>query len=201
MKRITSIILLLATLLAALTLGLCSCNSKKDDDKDEKQEKEEVSTELTRAQWEAAFSEKQFENFTYKEVAVVKLLGVETVGETVYEFEKTKAKISATLMGQESSQTVSSSQIENVRTSFMDSLLPMVEYDDYTYDPETKTYKLTGSFVIPSLGAEATTATIKFEEGKVVEMTYTCLVEEPGFECDASSTITFSKYGTTKVSD
>ena len=204
MKKITSIILLLSMLLTVLTLGLCSCDSKKDKDSDKEKEKKEetkISTTLTREQWEAAFSEKQFENFTYKEVAVVKMLGTETVGETIYEFEKSKAKITAVVSGITQSQVVTGDELDMVREGFFDSLLPMVDFDDYTYDEKTKSYVLTGSCTVPSLGAEATSVVIKFENGKVIEMTYACKASQSGFEYEASSTITFTKYGTTKVTD
>ena len=205
MKKITSIILLLSILLTVLTLGLCSCDSKEDKDRKSKKEKESekttISTNLTRAQWEDAFSEEQFENFTYKEVAVVKMLGTETNAETIYEFEKDKVKITAVVSGVTQSQVFSSDEADEIRESFFDSLLPMVDFDDYTYDKKTQSYVLTGSCTIPSLGAEATSAVIKFKNGKIVEMTYTCKASQSGFEYEASSTVTFTKYGTTKVTD
>ena len=156
-------------------------------------------TGMTEEEWNAVFDIKQFENFTYTETSVLKTTGmtIETIG--IYEFEEGKAKVTATVAGQTESQRIPTSEIETYREVLLESIKDIAEYENYKYDAETKTYTLTGTFTIVALGAEADTATIKFEDGKLVELTYTCKMYNSGVYFDVTSTVVFSNYGTTTV--
>ena len=154
---------------------------------------------MTEEEWNAVFDIKQFENFTYTETSVLKTTGmtIETIG--IYEFEEGKAKVTATVAGQTESQRIPTGEIETYREVLLESIKDIAEYENYKYDAETKTYTLTGTFTIAALGAEADTATIKFEGGKLVELTYTCKMYNSGVYFDVTSTVIFSNYGTTTV--
>ncbi len=156
-------------------------------------------TGMTKEEWNAAFDEKQFENFTFTETSVLVTTGMEIETISIYEFEKSKAKQTATIAGQTQSQNISSSQVATYRTALLKSFEPMVKFEDYKYDATTKTYVLDGEFTIPSLGVKADTATLTFEDGKLVKMTYTCVIVDSGVSFDVTSTVLFTDYGTTTI--
>lgn len=156
-------------------------------------------TGMTEEEWAAAFDEKQFENFTFNETSVLKTTGMTVETIAIYEFEKSKAKVTATLAGQTQSQSISSSQVATYRTALLESFEPMVKFEDYKYDATTKTYVLDGEFTIPSLGVKADTAALTFENGKLVKMTYTCVIVDSGVSFDVTSTVLFTDYGTTTI--
>ena len=156
-------------------------------------------TGMTKEEWNAAFDEKQFENFTYTETSVLKTTGMQIETVSIYAFEKSKAKVTATVAGQTESQKLSASDTATYRSALLESIEPMTKFEDYQYDAATKSYVLIGSFTIVALGVKADTATLTFEDGKLVEMTYTCVIVDSGISFDVTSTVVFSDYGTTSV--
>ena len=156
-------------------------------------------TGMTEEAWEAAFAKANFDNFTYTETSVIKATGLEMETVTVYEFEKTKSKITVTVTGQTESQSFSQSDTNTYRNSLLDTMEPMVKFEDYQYDAATKTYVLTGEFTIVALGAKADTCTLTFQGGKLVKMVYTCKMVESGMTFDVTSTVLFTDYGTTNA--
>ena len=75
----------------------------------------------------------------------------------------------------------------------------MLQFGIFTYDKETKTYNLTGTMKIASLGVNAKTATLTFKDGKPEKLVYTCVITRNGISMDCESTITFADYGTTVI--
>lgn len=156
-------------------------------------------TGMTKEAWEAAFVKTNFDNFTYTETSIIKTTGLEMETVTVYKFEKAKGKISVTIAGESESQRLSQSETNTYRTALLDSLKPMVKFEDYKYDAASKTYVLTGEFTIVALNAKADTCTLTFENGKLTKMVYTCKMVDSGMTFDVTSTIVFSDYGTTSA--
>lgn len=156
-------------------------------------------TGMTKEEWIAAFDEKQFENFTFTETSVLVTTGMEIETISIYEFEKAKAKQTATIAGQTQSQNFPASNVGAMRTALLNSFEPMVKFEDYKYDATTKSYVLDGEFTIPTLGVKADTATLTFEDGKLVKMTYTCVIVDSGISFNVTSTVLFTNYGTTKI--
>ena len=154
---------------------------------------------MTKEEWNAAFDEKQFENFTYTETSVLKTTGMEIETISIYAFEKSKGKATATIAGQTESQVLTASETEFYRASLLDSMDPMIKFEDYKYDVASNSYILIGEFTIATLGVKADTATLTFEDGKLVKMTYTCVMVDSGITFDVTSTVVFSDYGTTKI--
>lgn len=156
-------------------------------------------TGMTEEEWNAIFDSKQFENFTYTETSVLKTTGmiIETI--SIYEFEKSKGKATATVAGQTESMRLSASETNTYRSSLLDTLEPMVKFEDYKYDATTKTYVLEGEFTITTLGIKADTCVLTFEGGKLVKMVYTCKVVDSGMTFDVTSTVLFTDYGTTTI--
>ena len=156
-------------------------------------------TGMTKEEWNAVFDAKQFENFTYTETSILKTTGMEMETVSLYEIEKSKAKVTVTVAGKTESQSVGAADTSLLRTNLLTSLEPMTKFADYKYDAASKTYVLTGEFTIAALGAKADTCTLTFEGGKLVKMVYTCVMVESGISFDVTSTVLFTDYGTTVV--
>ena len=122
---------------------------------------------------------------------------METV--SLYEIEKSKAKVTVTVAGKAESQSVGAADTSLLRTNLLTSLEPMTKFEDFRYDAATKSYVLTGNVIIAALGVKADTLTLTFEDGKLVKMVYTCVIVDSGMTFDVTSTVLFTDYGTTVV--
>ena len=158
-------------------------------------------TGMTKEEWNAVFEKKQFENFTYTETSVLKTTGMEMETVSLYEIEKSKAKVTVTVAGQTESQSVGAADTSLLRTNLLTSLEPMTKFEDFRYDAATKSYVLTGEVKIDALNAKADTLTLTFKDGKLVKMVYTCEYVQSGMTFDVTSTVLFTNYGTTAIVD
>lgn len=156
-------------------------------------------TGMTKGEWNAVFDAKQFENFTYTETSILKTTGMEMETVSLYEIEKSKAKVTVTVAGKAESQSVGAADTSLLRTNLLTSLEPMTKFEDFRYDAATKSYVLTGNVIIAALGVKADTLTLTFEDGKLVKMVYTCVIVDSGMTFDVTSTVLFTDYGTTVV--
>ncbi len=156
-------------------------------------------TGMTKGEWNAVFENKQFENFTYTETSVLKTTGMEMETVSLYEIEKSKAKVTVTVAGKAESQSVGAADTSLLRTNLLTSLEPLTKFEDFRYDAATKSYVLTGNVIIAALGVKADTLTLTFEDGKLVKMVYTCKLVQNGMTFDVTSTVLFTDYGTTVV--
>ena len=156
-------------------------------------------TGMTEDAWNAAFSADVFKNFTYNEDSKVSAPGVEVTTLATYKFTESAASMSATVAGQTQTQNVPAAELETVRTSLINSIKELTNFEDYRYDAETKSYVLDGTVHITSLGVDLDTSSLIFEDGKLVKLIYTCKATQNGIEMDVISTITLSDYGTTTI--
>lgn len=158
-------------------------------------------TGLTEEEWYEALARDLFVNFTFTEKTSVKISGAEAITTTVYEFENGgKARVTQTKPGQkEASGMIPAESVVEYRDTVWAYCVLMADYEDYYYDARTKSYKLKGVFTLPSYEVPADTATIKFKNGKLSEITFTCKFSEEGQTYYVSSTITVSDYDTTKI--
>ena len=156
-------------------------------------------TGMTEDAWNAAFSADVFKNFTYNEDSKVSAPGVEVTTLATYKFTESAASMSATVAGQTQTQNVPAAELETVRAPLIDSIKELTNFEDYKYDAETKSYVLDGTVHISSLGVDLDTASLIFENGKLVKLIYACKTTQNGIEMDVISTITLSDYGTTTI--
>jgi len=163
-------------------------------------EKEQVIlyTGMTWSEWGEAFSDKNFENFTYVERADASYSGIQVSTITVYKFTENEVSASITVGSTTSSETASGSQAKAVKENLVKSIKDMLKYDEFEYDRDKKAYILTGTMNIPNIG-NVKTATLKFENGLPKELSYTCIVYSNGYPMDCKSTITFRDFGTTEI--
>lgn len=157
-------------------------------------------TGMTEEEWNKAFERSVFENFTYDETAVVKAEGEEATTKTLFKFTKLKTYVSIIEAdGKTTEQTLTGSQSTNTRSSMIDSILSMTDFEDYEYDASTKTYTMVGEIYMEALGSNLSTCSLRFEDGKLVEINYTATFVMYGIEMDGEATIIISDYGTTVV--
>ena len=158
-------------------------------------------TGMTEEEWYNALAQDLFINFTLTEKTTVKIAGAEFVTTMAYEFEDgSKAKFTETLPGQQpTSEIFPAENISIIRQALWAYCAAMAEYEDYYYDSRSKSYILKGVFTIPTYEVPADTATIKFKDGKLSEITYTCKYTEDILTYYISSTITVTNYDSTKI--
>lgn len=157
-------------------------------------------TGMTEEEWNAAFAADVFKNFTYREESSVSTTGMEVTTSTEYKFTETAAIVSVTMMGQTHTEECPADEVDLYREELIDTLRTLTAFANYKYDAATKTYVLVNENVfVETLETNLTTATMKFENGKLVEMVYTCKLTQEGVEMSVTSTITLSNYGTTVV--
>ena len=172
----------------------CSvCNSKK--------ESAVLFNGIDLAEWNAAFAEENFINFTYKERAYVDAQNVSAtaISLIIYKFTEDKVHVSITADGITKTDSATGPLAETTRVSLVKSIQDMVKYDNFTYDRETKSYTLTGRMKIESLGVYAKSATLTFKDCKPEKLVYTCVITKNGITMDCESTISFVDYGTTVI--
>ena len=154
-------------------------------------------TGLTEADWNAAFEDSVFENFTYTEVGKTTGNGVSVDSETVYKFTKDGAWVKMT-MGSESEESFAPdlASANMGRKQLVDSIKSLTPYDGYKYDAETKTYKATKAIKIDALNASTDDVTLTFANGKLVEIKYSISFKQNNIDFSATATVTISDYGT-----
>lgn len=151
--------------------------------------------------WSTAFAEENFINFTYKERAYVDAQNVSAsaISLLIYKFTEDEVHVSITSGGVTKTDSATGPVAETTRASLVKSIQDMLQFGIFTYDKETKTYNLTGTMKIASLGVNAKTATLTFKDGKPEKLVYTCVITRNGISMDCESTITFADYGTTVI--
>ncbi len=201
MKKILSLILMLAL---SSVLMLTACSSGGDDD----------DGTMNAEKWEDMLSAPNFENYTLKERATV--MGVETVSTVKIAGDKVELSI---LFEGESDSTVillEGSEAQEQKRSCEELFLALLaDFDNFTYDEESKTYKTPETPITVSITmtveGEPVTADIIMENG-VVSLTedgkllqFDCNYTQTTTTPDGPITITtemhmeFSNYGTTVI--
>ena len=166
----------------------------------EKKTEKVAFTGYTKEEWDAAFADSVFENFTYKIISKTNAGGIS--GETEMIYKLTKDSAWAEMTSGDVSDVESSNdkdEVEEVREYLVDSLKELAIYDKFEYDAATKTYKAKSPIEIADVEAATSDVTLKFAEGKLVECKYSISFEMMDMECTASATITLSDYGTVEL--
>lgn len=158
-------------------------------------------TGLTVDEWNDAFSSSSIENFTYNEASSTKGSGMTMDTEVTYKFTEDKAYVKMLMAGQTQEETINDKLTANaLRKQMVDSIRELAVFADYSYDAATKTYKAVRDIKIDSLDASTSDITLKFnDDNKLVELKYTVEFEMSGIDFTATSTVTLSDYGTTKI--
>ena len=175
MKRMVSLVLVCVMLALSIVLVSCGCEHAWDEGKItteptdtsdgvrtftcslcERTKTEAVSlAELLEAAWNAALSAETFENFSYKESAVISTKTVTTTSKMTVHFTKSRAWARITVAGKsEEETTANKKQVNETRDKLVKSLRDILPYDGYTYDAQTNTYKANKEIYIEAIGAQ-----------------------------------------------
>lgn len=155
---------------------------------------------LSEDEWNTALSSDLFINFTCTERTVLKKSGMEIVSTVTYEFEQGKGKITETITDKTEAVVIPADDLSGYRQAIWLYLRMMADYQDYYYEARSKSYKLKGVFTVPTYEVPADSATVKFKNGRLSEISYTCKVTVEGTIYYLTSTINVTNYDTTKIS-
>ncbi len=156
-------------------------------------------TGMTKEEWNAVIKPATFDNYTLSMTISSLNTGISVFSTLLYKFTADKIYISTTAYtGQEMEQVIDENVAEG-KQEMAAELVAMFNYDDFTYDAEAKLYRAKGEIKVVFDQSTPTDATLRFENGKPVEMKYSYIEEVSGVTLE--TTIVFSDYGTTVVSD
>ena len=82
-----------------------------------------------------------------------------------------------------------------LRDQLVASIKAITSYASFEYDAETKSYKATEEVFIASLKASTTDISLKFADGKLVEISYVISFVQDGISMTGTSVTTLSDYG------
>ncbi len=159
-------------------------------------------TGLSEAEWLLMTKKEAFENVTYTQITLVKATGIEVTTTSSIAFTKDAVFMTTESAGQTDSQYIPGAEEANAgRSSILEHLKPLLKYNNYDYDKESKTYKLNKQITEPFEEQKISDATLTVENGKVAKIIYTFPITENGVAMNVSITLTFTDYGTTVVND
>ena len=117
-------------------------------------------TGMTEEEWNAAFTDSVFENFSYNEKAMTTGSGVSVGSETTYKFTVDNAYAKMTIADQsQEAYAPNTTEANALRDQLVQSIKDLTPYDSYQYNAETKTYKATKPVEIAALGASTSDIT------------------------------------------
>ena len=101
-----------------------------------------------------------------------------------------------------SSQFISGAyEVDEGRDGMLDSMEEMMNFANYDYDKETKTYKSNKKITEITEGKQVTDVVLTVENGKIASISYSYKQTQNNVEMTMSITITFTDYGTTVAED
>jgi hypothetical protein len=159
-------------------------------------EEEHAYTPLTKEQWSQILSASNFQNFTYTETSTVSTTGLGITTKTVNYYTLNGVKVVVEISGKKETDTVTGNDATIIRTSMIESIRSLAEYEKYQFNAKTRKYEMKDPVYMESLGTDLATASITFRDGKLVEISYTAKIAQT----EAKSKITFTDYGTTVIS-
>lgn len=147
--------------------------------------------------WNAALATEVFENFSYKESAVVSTKKATTTTRATYKFTENRAWARITIAGKSQEEDTSDKkQVNEARESFVQSLRDVLPYGSYTYDTQTNTYKANKEIYIKAIEASTSDITVTFDGERFVEIAYEVAFQKNGVAYTVRASITLSDYGT-----
>lgn len=155
---------------------------------------------MTKQEWNAVIHPSEFKNFTMdiEMLTLVPTVGVEMKSTMVLKFTKDAVYMSATIAGTTEEEISEEDPAESIAD-----IIELFDYDDFTYDAEAKVYRAKEKISVPWDESEPSDATLRFENGKLVEMKYSYVRtdEDSDIEMTFDNTISFIDYGTTVIPD
>lgn len=155
-------------------------------------------TGMTKDEWNLIIHLNNFKNYTLdiKMLIVTPSVDAQFNSSLIFKFTKDATYMYAQSAGQTHEEIYEASSVD-----LAGQVVAMFDYDNFTYDPETKVYCTKEKVTVPWDDSEPTDATIRFENGKLVEMkySYTTKDEDSQLDMNIDSTVKFTDYGTTVI--
>ncbi len=154
---------------------------------------------MTRAEWGAVIHPNRFANFTMDMEMVVSAsdlgINMQITATMLMKFTENAVYMYAEAAGESMEEVFEGSTADEVAD-----ILAVCDYDNFTYDRETKLYHANRSISIPwDEDADPTDTTLRFEDGRLVEMKYSYTFMDDGVETQVETTVSFVDYGTTVI--
>lgn len=155
-------------------------------------------TGLSVEDWTLALADFAFENCTYEESAINSI--TQDSASIKYKFNKDKAWVKNRGVGSPFNKTIDDpDEVDKMRSDLAKSLREMLDYEKFAYDAETKTYKATERIYISALKSSTKDMTLKFENGKLAEITYSLKMYASNTSYTVTATVKITDYGTTEI--
>ena len=155
-------------------------------------------TGMTKDEWNLIIHLDNFKNYTLNlnMLFVLPNLNAKFDSSLMFKFTEEATSMYAEAAGQTNEEIYEDSSMDLAAD-----VVAMFDYDKFTYDAQAKLYRAEGKISVPWDESEPTDATIRFENGKLVEMTYsyTTIDGDSGMEMNIDSTVKFTDYGTTVI--
>lgn len=155
-------------------------------------------TGMTKDEWNLIIHLNTFKNYTLdiKMLIFTPSIDAQFNSSMIFKFTENAIYMYAQSAGQTNEETYETSSLDSAAD-----VVAMLDYDNFTYDAETKVYRAKGKISVPWDGSEPTDATVRFENGKLVEMKYsfTTMDEESHLDMNFDNTVKFTDYGTTVI--
>lgn len=158
-------------------------------------------TGLSEADWNDVFKPALYDNCTFVMTTVASSAGVEVTTEMLYKVGSDKIYMCISMGGEKTYEHMFDEELAETKQEMAEELLAMFAYANFTYDAEAKLYRAKGEIESALDGEKTTDMTLRFENGKPVEIKYTYDTVEEGVTVTVSNTIIFSDYGTTVVTE
>lgn len=162
-------------------------------------------TGMTADEWNGVFSLDNFKNFTMDmkiDVTATNTdmqMNMNMEGSMLIKLTEGGGYFYSSIAGEEQEETA-----QGDGTELAKEVIDMFDYDKFTYDAQSKTYRAKEKIAVTWLDDELVdNAAIRFENGRLVEMTYTYFEQEvsSGITIDMKMdfTVSFVDYGTTVI--
>ena len=153
-------------------------------------------TGMSEDEWNLIIHLNNFKNYTLdiKMLIVTPSVDAQFNSSLIFKFTEDATYMYAQSAGQTNEEIYEGSSLDLAAD-----VVAMFDYDKFTYDAEAKVYRAEGKISVPWDDSEPTDATIRFENGKLVEMKYSYATrdEASGLEMNFDNTVKFTDYGTT----
>ena len=161
-----------------------------------------VFTGMTEDEWNAIIHPDSFKNFTMDLKMVISVVNPDLGADMkfnstmIMKFTENAIYLYAQSAGETMEETMEGDTADNISD-----IVDMLDYDNFTYDAEAKLYRAKGKVTVPWDNSEPSDVTIRFENGKLVEMKYSHTETEAdsGLDMDYDNTVSFIDYGTTVI--
>lgn len=155
-------------------------------------------TGMTEDEWNAIIHTNKFKNFTMDMKMLMEATNMELQANAsmIIKITENAVYLYTKAAGETNEEIYDGESMDEIAD-----IVAVFDYSNFTYDAEEKLYRAKGKLSIPWDESEPTDATVRFENGKLVEMKYSYSMKagNSGLDMDVNTTVSFLDYGTTVI--